>query len=188
MNNVFPMRTQKGDVWTAGEINRRRPSEGELADRFAEHYNRKVRFWAGKKKWIIWDGDAWAWDRQNLALHLARSICKEAAEAYGDPAIDSHRSVAGVLALAKADPRLAVSNWSQHPDIEEAIAEWLDQRAELDPSAWTPRPELLASFAGWERFDPRELTEAWEARGITYRRKANVHGFSGVRVREAGNE
>jgi hypothetical protein len=42
---------------------------------------------------------------------------------------------------------------------------------------------LLASFIGWERFDPGDLVVALEAHGVTYRRNGNVHGFDGVELR-----
>ena len=42
---------------------------------------------------------------------------------------------------------------------------------------------MLASTSGWDDFDGQELSKALEARGITYRRKGNIHGFDGVRLR-----
>lgn len=183
MTSLFPMRTHKGGLWERGK--RTRPSEGEMSERFAESYGRKIRFWAAKRKWIVWSDDAWGWDRQNLALHLARGICKEAAEAYGDPAIDSHRSAAGVLALAKCDPRLVVKDWPLDPHLEAAIDERIADHCELDPGAWTPRKAMLETAAGsWDRFDADELSEALQRRGIVYRRKGNTHGFCGIRLRE----
>ena len=110
MADVMPLRDSKGILWQRGK--RTRPSEGELADRFAERHGGEVRYLAGrdrvsqrqparKPQWIAWNGEEWLPGSQNIALHLARGVCQEAAEAYGDPAIDSHRSVAGTLALAE---------------------------------------------------------------------------------------
>jgi uncharacterized protein (DUF4415 family) len=58
---------------------------------------RQVRFLAGRERvrslparkpgWIYWAGEEWLPDTQHLALRLARAVCQEAAEAYGDPAI-----------------------------------------------------------------------------------------------------
>ena len=183
--NMMPLRSHSGPVWPAAKINRRRPSEGELADRLAENHNREIRYAAWERKWIAWDGEEWLFDTQNLALHLARCICREAAEVCVNPAIDSHRTVAALLALAKSDPRLVASEWPCDPHIEAAVDGWINDHCVLDPEAWTPRSELLASFVDWERFDAGDLTSAWAARGITYRRKANVHGFDGVKLREA---
>ena len=52
-------------------------------------------------------------------------------------------------------------------------------------SASTPRADLLASFVGWERVDADDLSAALAAHGVTYRRKANSHGFDGVLLRMA---
>lgn len=174
---------------------RSRPSEGQLADCFAERHSGQVRFltaaervqWqpARKARRIMWSGERWRADDANLAQRLAREVCKEAAEACGDPAVDSKRVVSSVLGLAKCDPRLVASDWPCHPDIEAAVDGWISNHCSLDPEAWTPRAALLASFIGWERFDADDLTSAWAARGITYRRKANVHGFDGIKLREA---
>jgi hypothetical protein len=72
------------------------------------------------------------------------------------------------------------------PDIEAAIDGWLADHCVMDPEAWTPRAALLASFICWDRSDAAELTSAWEVRG--YRRRRNVHGFCGVRLREDDDE
>ena len=197
MADVMPLRDSKGILWQRGK--RTRPSEGELADRFAERHGGEVRYLAGrdrvsqrqparKPQWIAWNGEEWLPDSQNLALHLARGVCHEAAEAYADPAIDSHRSVAGVLALAKCDPRLVAEDWPRDPFIGAAVASWIADHAILDPNAWTPRADLLASFVGWERFDADDLSAALAAHGITYRRKANSHGFDGVLLKDDHGE
>lgn len=196
MTNVMPLRDSQGILWERGK--RTRPSEGELADRFAERHSKEVHYLAGRERvrslparkaqWICWAGEEWLPDAQNLALHLAREICRAAAEAYGDPAIDSHRSVAGVLALAKCNPGLAVDDWPCHPDLEAAVDEWISDHCILDPDAWTPRPAMLASTTGWERFDAYELASALAARGITYRRKGNIHGFDGARLKDGDDE
>ncbi len=193
MSNVFPMKDHRGQIWQASS-KRRRPSEGELADRFADRHSKVVRFLTAaerpgrKAQWIVCDGDEWQPDDANLAQRLAREICREAAEAFNYPALDSARSVDGVLALAKSDPRLVVSGWPCHPDLETAVDEWMEERCVLDPGAWTARPAMLASTAGWERFDADELSEALKARGIVYRRRGNVHGFNGVRLKGDADE
>jgi hypothetical protein len=198
MSNVLQMRDSKGILWERGKSTR--PSEGELADRFAERHSREVRFLAAagrvhgqrarKAGWIRWsgaDGESLA-DTANLALHLARGICREAASAFGDPAIDSHRSAAGVVALAKCDPRIACADWPCDPQIEAAVDAWISDRCILAAEEWTPRADLLASFPNWQQFDPDDLTAALDARGISYRRKANTHGFDGVRLKGDDDE
>lgn len=198
MHNAFPVRSQDGTLWSPSQRakqRRSRPSEGQLADCFAERHSGEVRFLAAgerihrqparKAGWIAWDGEEWLPDTLNVAQRLARDICREAAEICGDPAVDSNRFVFGVSGLAKC-PRLVASDWPCHPDIEAAVDGWINDHCVLDPEAWTRRADLLASFICWERFDADDLTSAWAARGITYRRKANVHGFDGVKLREDG--
>jgi hypothetical protein len=192
MSAAMPFRDSKGLLWARGK--RTRPSEGELADRFAEQHSREVRYLAGRERvwslparkpgWIYWAGEEWLPDTQHLALRLARAVCQEAAEAYGDPAIDSHRSVAGVLALAKCDPRLVAQDWPCDPFIEAAVSEWLADHCVLSPDAWTPRADLLATFVNWQDFDREDLTAALEVRGLSYVRRGNIHGFCGVRLKD----
>jgi hypothetical protein len=197
MSGAFPLRGSRSDLWRpAKEDKRQRPSEGALADRLAERHSREVRFLtaaerdrvqrrpARKAQWIVWIGEEWLPDTKNVAQRLAREICREAAGECDDQAVDSNRVVRGVLSLAKCDPRLVASDWPCDPHIEAAVAEWVSDHVTLDPNAWTPRADLLASFAGWEQFDADDLTAALEAHGITYRRKANSHGFDGMRIKD----
>jgi hypothetical protein len=65
----FPIRDSKGDLWRSAKVNRRRPSEGQLADLFVERHCREVRFMEGRPRiqfwpaseasWIGWDGEKW---------------------------------------------------------------------------------------------------------------------------------
>lgn len=187
------------DPWPPeGKSTRRRPSEGELADRIAERHSGEVRFLTAaarvhrqpgrKAQWIVWDGEEWLPDALNVAQRLAREICREAAEECDDQAVDSNRYVSGVLSLAKCDPRLAAGDWPCDPHIEAAVSEWIRDYCELDPEAWTRRSDLLDSFIGWDRFDPEDLTGAMEAHGISYRRKGNIPGFTGIRLRDGEDE
>jgi hypothetical protein len=194
MAEVFPMRGHKGDLWrSASGSNKRRPSEGELADTLAERHSREVRFLTGadrvhrqparKAQWIVWDSDEWLPDTKNLAQRLAREICRAASEQCEDPALDSARTVASVLSLAKCDPRLVVSDWPCHPDVEAAVDRWFADHCAFSADTWTPRADLLATFAGWEQFDADDLSNVFASRGLTYRRKGNTHGFDGVRLK-----
>jgi hypothetical protein len=200
MAEVFPLRDSRGDLWRAASDggNKRRLSEGDLADTLAERHCREVRFLtaaervrrqpARKAQWIVWNGEEWLPDAKNVAQRLAREICREAAETCDDPAVDSNRVVSGVLSLAKCDPSLVVSDWPCHPDIEEAVDDWLADHCVFSPEAWTPRSDLLASFVGWEKFDADDLSIAFDARGLTYRRKGNTSGFDGVSLRGSRDE
>jgi hypothetical protein len=101
--------------------------------------------------------------------------------------LDSARTVAGVLSLAKCDRRLVVDRWPCEPNLEAAVDDWLSSHAVLDPRAWTARAALMSSFVGADRLGPAELIVALDARGITPRRKGNVHGFDGVALQEDGD-
>jgi hypothetical protein len=202
MAEVFPLRDSNGDLWRAASDggNKRRPSEGALADRFAARHSKQVRYLAGRERvrslparkpqWIAWHRDRCEWllDNQHVALRLARAVCKEAAEQCDDHTLDSARSVNGLLSLAKADHRLIASDWPCDPEIEGAVDAWLTDHCVLDEDAWTKRSDLLATFVGWEDFDPEDLTAALEARGLSYRRAGNVPGFDGVRIRDEDDE
>jgi hypothetical protein len=93
------------------------------------------------------------------------------------------------VALAKCDPRLVADRWPCHPEIEGAVAEWIEGRVTLDPEGWTSSDDLLKSFPNWQRFDPDDLTAAWATYGITFARKRNEPGFFGVKLklREGGD-
>ena len=195
MADVMPLRDSKGILWQRGK--RHRPSEGELADTFAERHGREVRFLTGAERdrvqrqlarragWIVWsDADSeWSVDSLNVAQRLAREICRAASEQCDDPALDSARTVASVLSLAKCDPRLVVSDWPCHPDVEAAVDSWLADHCAFSADTWTPRADLLATFVGWEQFDADDLSNVFASRGLTYRRKGNTHGFDGVRLK-----
>jgi hypothetical protein len=131
----------------------------------------------------LWNDVEWLPDALNVAQRLAREVCREAAEECDEPTIDSNRVVSSVLSLAKCDARLVVSDWPCHPEIEAAVSAWLYDHCTLDPNAWTPRADILASFVGWDRFDAGDLIAALGVHGIDYRRKGNIHGFDGVRLK-----
>ena len=135
--------------------------------------------------WIGWDGEEWR-GNEIAVRSIVRAICREASEECGDPRIDSSRSVNAVLALVKYDRTIFVGDWPPHPDLDEAVDGWIADRCVLDPKAWTSRPAMLATTTefGWDRFENDELTEALAARGITCRRRRNVHGFDGFKFRE----
>lgn len=179
MAEVFPMRDSKGDLWQrSAKVNRRRPSEGHLADLFVERHGREVRFMEGRPRiqfhparddmWIGWDGEELA-GNEIAVRSIVRAICREVSEECGDPRIDSNRWVNAVLALVKFDPRIWVADWPPHPDLEAAIDGWISERCTLDATAWMSRPAMMASAApyGWDRFESEELTKALTARSIT---------------------
>lgn len=130
-----------------GQVNRRRPSEGQLADLFADRHCREVRFLAGRPRiqfhparedmWIGWDGEE-SRGNEIAVRSIVRAICREASEECGDPRIDSSRSVNAVLALVKYDPTIFVGDWPPHPDLDEAVDGWIADRWIRKPGRHAP--------------------------------------------------
>jgi putative DNA primase/helicase len=96
-------------------------SDEALALRFAERHAGDLRFVAGWKRWMVWNGRVWRRDGTLAALDLARAICREAAAECNDPkvaqGIASAKTVYAVERLARADRRLAASieQWDVPP-------------------------------------------------------------------------
>jgi hypothetical protein len=67
-------------------------------------------------------------NEQEMFIRLKADMCD-------DPAVDSNRVVSGVLSLAKCDPRLVVSDWPCHPDIEAAVDGWIADYCVFSPDA-----------------------------------------------------
>ncbi len=185
-------RAATGDLWPAPRAplsSRSKPSEGQLADEFAQRHHRELGFISAargrKAGWIVWLDGQWQPDRLNVALRLAKEVWAEASSDYGDPSLDCYRAASGVLSLAKCDPRIAVSDWPCNPDILDAIEVWLAGPVELAPDGFLSLADPRKTLPQARKWDRAEANAALEACGITYRRKANVHGFDGVKLWEA---
>lgn len=96
-------------------------SEDALALTFAERHAETWRFVPAWGSWMRWTGIVWERDETRLVKNLVRHVCREAAakaEKPGDARrIASEKSVAAVLRLASADPRLAerADLWDAEP-------------------------------------------------------------------------
>jgi hypothetical protein len=66
----------------------------------------------------------------------------------------------------------------------EAVDNWLADHCVLDAEVWTPRADLLATFVNWHDFDREDLTAVLEVKGVSYVRRANIHGFCGIRLKD----
>jgi hypothetical protein len=187
MINVTPLRAATGDLRPAPRAplsSRARPSEGQLADEFAQRHHRELGFiWAARGRKEL-DGH-WQHDRLNVALRLVKEVWAEASSDYGDPSLVCYRAASGVLSLAKCDPRIAVSDWPCNPDILDAIEVWLAGPVELAPDGFLSLADPRKTLPQAREWDRADANAALEACGVTYRRKANVHGFDGVKLWEA---
>jgi len=71
---------------------------------------------------------------------------------------------------------------------EDAIANWIDERCQLDPQAWEPTAKLFASWSAWatQAGEPvgskKNLVQNLEARGYRPHRTHAGRGFYGLRI------
>jgi putative DNA primase/helicase len=86
-------------------------SENALAQRFADQHCEGVLFAAKEGRWREWDGTRWCSDEKLHMMTLARAFCRQEAR-EGDVApvlrrqLQSAKTIANVLQLAKSDPRI----------------------------------------------------------------------------------
>ena len=90
-------------------------SDEALALRFAHRHGDELRYVAAWSQWYAWAGARWALDATLGAFDRARAICRTASSEAKErkTAIASHKTVAAVERLAKADRRIAatVEQW-----------------------------------------------------------------------------
>lgn len=87
-------------------------SDEDLALRFATRYRNELRYVATFGRYFRWTGTRWEQDNTLYAFHLARTICREAADECNSKkagAIASAKTESAVERLARADRRLAAT-------------------------------------------------------------------------------
>lgn len=94
-------------------------SDDALALRFSEKHEHSLRYVALWNKWFRWTGKYWEQDTTLLAFDLVREHCRQTAcEANeGGKGLASHKTVAAVASLARADRRHAaiIEQWDSNP-------------------------------------------------------------------------
>jgi putative DNA primase/helicase len=94
-------------------------SDDALALRFSAEHADSLRYVALWNRWYRWTNVFWEQDTTLLAFDLARDLCRGiAAEANeGGKGLASHRTVAAVASLARADRRHAatIEQWDKDP-------------------------------------------------------------------------
>jgi putative DNA primase/helicase len=88
-------------------------------------------------------------------------------------------------------PEAVLAATAAYLEAEDAIAAWLDEDCERDPSAWTRTTELFASWRKWaERSgepygDTKRFRDKLEARGLVHRleRQTNRAGYQGIKLK-----
>lgn len=88
-------------------------AEDDLALRFSEQYQQKLRYTAMWGAWHEWDGKRWRKDETVQVFDLARAVCRDVAAELGDKKptktrIMSAQTIASVERLARSDRRHAV--------------------------------------------------------------------------------
>jgi putative DNA primase/helicase len=89
-------------------------ADGGLEDRIALDFSalhvERLRFVATWNKWLEWDGVRWRFEDTLHAFDLSRQLCRNAENT-------SHKTVAAVVALARADRRQAATaaQWDADP-------------------------------------------------------------------------
>lgn len=99
------------------------PTDLGNAERLAVHAAGRLRYCHPWQRWVVWDGRRWAADSMGAAVVMAkdtvRSIYGEAENAPDEIArkslglhaarSENQRRIAGMLELAKSDPRIAIA-------------------------------------------------------------------------------
>lgn len=85
-------------------------------------------------------------------------------------------------------PKAVLDATSAYLEAEDALAAWIDDKCERDPSAWEPSTRLFASWTSWaERAGEqpgtmRRFAQTLESRGFLAQRKMYGRGFVGLRI------
>jgi putative DNA primase/helicase len=94
-------------------------SDDALALRFSDLHADTLRCVARWNKWFRWAGSLWEEDTTLLAFDLVRDLCRDVASQAneGGKGLASHRTVAAVTSLARADRRHAatIEQWDADP-------------------------------------------------------------------------
>ncbi len=96
-------------------------SDENLALHFAGAHAEDLRFVDAWGRWLLWDGQRWAFDETRKAFDLVRAECREAAARCNEKRLPlqlaSAKTVAAVHRLAQSDQRLAgiTDQWDADP-------------------------------------------------------------------------
>jgi putative DNA primase/helicase len=90
-----------------------------------------------------------------------------------------------------AAPAAVTNATAVYLEQQDAIAAWIDEKCERDPSAWERSATLFANWKAWADSsgepagDIKRFRDRLEARGILYRREPHVGraGYQGLRLR-----
>jgi putative DNA primase/helicase len=86
-------------------------------------------------------------------------------------------------------PRAVLDATEAYLSAEDAIAEWIDEKCECDPTAWASSSELYGSWAsyavqaGEHAGSQKSFSQSLESRGFRRHRMSRAQGFYGLRPR-----
>ena len=124
----------KQDVGTDKEAKPPTFSEDAIALKFTGIYGDDLRYVALWSKWLIWDGQRWAFDPTTNVYDLARAVCREEAarcEKEGEAKrMASLKTRAAVENLARYDRQHAATTdqWDRDPKLLNTPAGMVDLR------------------------------------------------------------
>jgi putative DNA primase/helicase len=131
-------------------------SESALALRFVERHGNELRYCAAWNRWYWYDGCRWQQERTHLAFDFAHAICREVAEELSAKealGTASSKAAAGIVALARADRRIAATadQWDSDPWLLNTPAGVVDLRSgqlgAADPGGYHTKMTSVAADA-----------------------------------------
>ena len=89
-------------------------------------------------------------------------------------------------------PEAVIAATAAYLEAEDAIAAWLEEAGERDPSAWEKSSDLFASWVAWAKKagehvgTQKHFSQNLETRGLTFERRNYGRGFRGLRLPASG--
>src|SRR5262249_33365252 len=130
------------DIMSARKAASKLNTEDAIALRFAQDKARSLRYVHKWGRWFHYSGTRWEEDTTLLAFDLARDLCRKVAQQTRTKKLESAKTVAAVLQLARADRRLAATAQQWDPDP------WLlnTPRGAVDLKTGELRPHRLEDY------------------------------------------
>jgi putative DNA primase/helicase len=88
-----------------------------------------------------------------------------------------------------APPQIVTDATAAYLEEEDAIAAWIEECGDRDPSAWEKSGDLFGSWTGWATKageyigSQKRFAQLLETRGLTFKRQNKARGYIGLRLR-----
>jgi len=167
-----------GNSTEPAQLEKPNPTDVGNAERLAAQYGGELRYCHPWRAWLVWDGRRWARDRSGEAWRRAketvRAMYHEAADLEDDAkrielarharSSESQRRIAGMLELAKSDPRIAVLPESFDGDGTRYLLNVLNGTLDLRTGELRPhRPEDMITKLAPVEYHTEAKCPAWDA-------------------------